>query len=150
MSIGVEADWIKAACGSLILTFLIDFETGPPIQLEFQLFGGSWLDKSFPGESAFWEVAEEQLSLGPDGWSQAARLLPFEEEPAEEGEEKEEDDDDEAYPPYPGIYPAVVARFFAEHLNVTRLAGMRYAGRCEDCTGGSLCKPGDFRFTTKP
>ena len=146
LCIRVEHDWIKAACGNLILTFKMAFQTGYPIELEFQFFGGSSWDKSFPGESSFWDLAEEQLSLGPDGWSQAASLLPFEEEPLEQ-EEREEEEEDDAFPPYPDIYPAVVARFFAEHLNVTRLTGMRYAGRCEEVRGGSLCKPGDFRFT---
>ncbi|CAE7250446.1 unnamed protein product [Symbiodinium sp. CCMP2592] len=144
LCIRVEPDWIKAACGSLILTLKMAFQTGYPIELQFQFFGGSDCDKSFPGESSFWYEAEEQLRLGPDGWSQAASLLPFEqEEPLEQEEE-----DDDFFPPYPDIYPAVVARFFAEHLNVTRLPGMRYAGRCEEVPGGSLCKPGDFRFTT--
>ncbi|CAE7273803.1 unnamed protein product [Symbiodinium microadriaticum] len=146
LCIRVEHDWVKAACGSVILTFLIDFQRDSPIEMEFEFFGGSSDDKSFPGECNLWELAEEQLSLGPAGWSQAASLLPFEEPLKQEDEEEEEKD--EAFPPYPDIYPAVLARFFAEHLGVTRLTGMRYAGRCEEILGGSVCKRGDFRFTT--
>ena len=66
LCIRVEHDWIKAACGNLILTFKMAFQTGYPIELEFQFFGGSSWDKSFPGESSFWDLAEEQLSLGPE------------------------------------------------------------------------------------
>ena len=143
LCIMVEPEWIKAACGTLIIRLRIGFQTGSPFELELTFFGGSSYDKSFPGESSFWDLAEEQLNLGPEGWSQTAAMLPFEQEDLD----PDEDEQDGAFPPYPDIYPAVVARFVAEHLAVTKLHGLRYAGRCKDSDGLSCCESGDFRFS---
>ena len=140
----VEADWIKAACGELSVTLRVEFQTGDREEMEFDFFGGSDEDAHMPGESAFWECAEEALRLGPSGWSQAAASLPFEAPAAEE----EEDDLQDLYPPYPNIYEAVVATFFAQHLGLTKLQNMVYTGRCRlaDQAETSLCRAGDFRY----